>query len=60
MKRGTKPDHPMECPCQQCYLLRVTYALQVGLNQHDITIRDMSRTLMIVTHALMMEDLEPR
>ena len=49
-----------DCECRDCFLIRVTYALRVGVNVGDMKTSDLSRALVILTHGLMMEDIGVR
>ena len=49
-----------DCNFNDCFLIRVTYALRVGVNQKDMKKRDMERALIMITHGLMMEDIGVR
>jgi hypothetical protein len=49
-----------DCDCNSCFLIRVTYALRVGVNQKDMKKGDLERALVIITHGLMMEDIGVR
>jgi hypothetical protein len=49
-----------DCDCNDCFLIRVTYALRVGVNQKDMKKKDMSRALLMITHGIMMEDVGAR
>lgn len=44
-----------DCDCSDCFLVRVTYALQVGVNCRDMKVKDLERALLIITQALTME-----
>jgi hypothetical protein len=46
-----------DCDCSRCFLVRVTYALQVGVNCKDMKPKDLERALLIITHTLTMEDI---
>ncbi len=49
--------HHIDCECVRCKLLRVTYALVVANNHHDLEPGDMEWALVILSHSNMMEEL---
>ena len=49
-----------DCDCNGCFLTRVTYALTVGVNCKDMKPKDLERALIIITQAVMMDEVSVR